>query len=53
MFRINSWSRIANCDEEAVVWLSSVVIDNSRAPSSTELIASTAFKIKFKTTCCS
>ena len=31
----------------------SVLIDNSRAPSSTVLMASTAFRIKFKTTCCS
>ena len=31
----------------------SVLIVNSRAPSSAELIASTAFRIKFSTTCCS
>ena len=34
------------------VWVCSVLINNSRGPASTELIASTAFRIKFRTTCC-
>src|SRR5204863_3102194 len=36
-----------------LVWVCSVLINNSRGPSSTVLTASTAFRIKFSTTCCS
>jgi len=34
------------------LWSCSVLINNSRVPASVDPIASTAFKIKFNTTCC-
>ena len=52
IFRINARPRIANRDDVPFVSLCLVLISNSRAPASIEAIASTAFRIKLRTTCC-
>ena len=53
LVRIHAGSGIVHRDQISLVWPCSVLIDNCRAPSSTELIASTEFRIKLRTTCCS